>query len=198
MSTFLFVLPRGYSSESWFVPGSTATTLLNSLSSVKDAVRAAQHSGLWNAGFSLSWSLKGSPMYSQFQKISPHRLMVAFLVGVTSTPMFTGHFLCLCGLLSLFKSISLSIQNFTITLWSHPQTPSQNTIVHMIVTISPFLSVTKVHLDPVHVCVSSSFHAISSHIGRDSFLSLFTCSLTFVCNLPCPLLLVVSFILNSP
>lgn len=90
-----FVLPRGYSSESCLVPDSAGiTSFAQLLGSVKDAIRPAQHSGLWNAGLPLSWSLKGSSMYSQTQKISPSRLMDAFLFRFASTPLFTGH-LCI-------------------------------------------------------------------------------------------------------
>lgn len=56
---FFFVLPRGYSSDSRFVPDSTDFTFFAELLSC--AIRAAQCSVLWNAGLSLSWSLKGSP-----------------------------------------------------------------------------------------------------------------------------------------
>lgn len=46
---FFFVLPREYSSDSWFVPDSAAiTSFAQLLSSVKDAIRAAQCSVLWN------------------------------------------------------------------------------------------------------------------------------------------------------
>lgn len=60
-----------------------------------------------DSGISLSWSLKGSPMYSQTQKISPYRLMDAFLFRFASSPMFTGSSVYQCGFLSLSPFLDL-------------------------------------------------------------------------------------------
>lgn len=65
--------------------------------------------GLWNAGFSLSWSLKGCPGYTQTLKISLYTLKDAFLFRFASTPMFTNRFVYQYGFLSLSLILDLGL-----------------------------------------------------------------------------------------